>query len=132
MAKLLFQKSVSKVMAAAAISLPMVALASQSALAGYAVLAYSNSTGKYAWGRSTNLETAQVSAIVYCGVSDCKVVNYVNGLCGGFSLGTNGKQGWYTDENSKDAMRMAVKLCRESGGVQCETFQIFACGDKLY
>ena len=51
MAKSLFQKSVSKVMVAAAISLPMVALASQSALAGYAVLAYSDSTGKYAWGQ---------------------------------------------------------------------------------
>ncbi|MFB8790168.1 MAG: DUF4189 domain-containing protein [Potamolinea sp.] len=132
MAKSLFQKSVSKVMVAAAISLPMVALASQSALAGYAVLAYSDSTGKYAWGRSTDLETAQVAAIYYCGVGDCKVMNYVNGQCAGFSLGTNGKQGWYVDENSKNALKKAVGLCTEYGGTKCDTFQIFACGDKLY
>lgn len=132
MEKLLFQKSVSKVIVAAAMSLPMVALASQSALAGYAVLAYSESTGKYAWGRSTDLETAQLTAIYYCGVNDCKVMNYVNGQCAGFSLGTNGKQGWYVDENSKNALKKSVKLCTESGGTNCETFQIFACGDKLY
>ncbi len=119
---LMFQKLFHNFAVATALTLPVISLSTQSALASdnFGAIAYSSYTGSH--GYSYNYATRQAAEIralreceSYAGSGDCQVFVWFQNGCGALAKATDGAagSGWGVDRGT--AEYHALESCRQYG-----------------
>ncbi|RMF21184.1 MAG: DUF4189 domain-containing protein [Cyanobacteria bacterium J083] len=120
-------KLLNKLVTAAAITLPMLTLGANKALASdfYGAIAYSPSTRShgYSYDYSTQ-QAAQNRALRECesysGKGDCRILVWFKNACGALAQADNGAAGSGWGVTQALAESYALRSCREYGGQGCK------------